>query len=82
MPWHSSKSDPRKVYDQNHDVVCVCMNPAQATQIVSAVNQAREKQSAEPLASDHPAILKPNLVELAGMNSKDAPDTSFAVVRR
>lgn len=38
MPWHLSKSDPRKVYDQNHDVVCVCMTPGQADLIARAVN--------------------------------------------
>lgn len=38
MPWHLSKSDPRKVYDQNHDTVCVCMSAEQAATIVRAVN--------------------------------------------
>ena len=38
MPWHPSKSDPRKVYDSLHEAVCVCQNQEQATLIVEAVN--------------------------------------------
>jgi hypothetical protein len=38
MPWHQSKSDPRKVYDSGHNVVCVCMHGDQAALIVKAVN--------------------------------------------
>lgn len=38
MPWHASKSDPRKVYDSYHKVVCVCQNQDQANLIVAAVN--------------------------------------------
>lgn len=38
MPWHQSKSDPRKVYDSHHQTVCVCMNVEQAVLIVRAVN--------------------------------------------
>lgn len=37
MPWHLSKSDPRKVYDERHEVVCVCQTPEQAARIVAAV---------------------------------------------
>jgi len=38
MPWHLSKSDPRKVYDSYHNTVCVCQDQDQANLIVSAVN--------------------------------------------
>ncbi len=38
MPWHASKSDPRKVYDSHHEAVCVCQNQEQANLIVAAVN--------------------------------------------
>lgn len=37
MPWHLSKSDPRKVYDERHEVVCVCRLAEQAARIVAAV---------------------------------------------
>lgn len=38
MPWHQSKSDPRKVYDSRHETVCVCQNADQAELITRAVN--------------------------------------------
>lgn len=38
MPWHTSKSDPRKVYDETHTVVGVMQNAAQAAMIIEAVN--------------------------------------------
>jgi hypothetical protein len=38
MPWHLSKSDPRKVYDERHEVVCICATAEQAAGIVGAVN--------------------------------------------
>lgn len=37
MPWHLSKSDPRKVYDERHEPVCVCQTAEQAARIVAAV---------------------------------------------
>ena len=37
MGWHLSKSDPRKVYDSYHNVVCVCQTADQAKVIVDAV---------------------------------------------
>lgn len=37
MPWHLSRSDPRKVYDERHEPVCVCQTPEQAARIVAAV---------------------------------------------
>ena len=37
MPWHLSKSDPRKVYDSQHQTVCVCQTAEQAALIVRAV---------------------------------------------
>jgi hypothetical protein len=38
MPWHLSRSDPRKVYDGMHQPVCVCQTMDQAALIVRAVN--------------------------------------------
>ena len=38
MPWHLSKSDPRKVYDERHQTVGVMQTPEYAAQIVAAVN--------------------------------------------
>lgn len=37
MPWHLSKSDPRKVYDERHEVACVCRTAEQAARIVAAM---------------------------------------------
>ena len=39
MPWHLSRSDPRKVYDSYRNMVCVCQNAEQAKIIVDAVNE-------------------------------------------
>ena len=45
MPWHLSKSDPRKVYDERHQTVCVCQTAEQAAQIVAAITgQPQEPQ--------------------------------------
>lgn len=38
MPWHQSKSDPRKVYNSHHEAVCVCQTADQASLIIRAVN--------------------------------------------
>ncbi len=38
MPWHQSKSDPRKVYNESHEVVGVMQTSEQAAHIVAAVN--------------------------------------------
>ena len=35
MPWHLSKSNPCKVYDERHEVVCVCSTAEQAARIVA-----------------------------------------------
>ena len=40
MPWHLSKSDSRKVYDERHNTVCVCENSVYSRIIVEAVNVA------------------------------------------
>ena len=44
MPWHLSKSDPRKVYDETHAVVGVMQNAEQAAMIVEAVNLYRKER--------------------------------------
>src|ERR1035438_2061956 len=38
MPWHQSRSDPRKVYDAYHQPVGVMHSAEQAALIVEAVN--------------------------------------------
>ncbi len=38
MPWHQSKSDPRKVYDSRHETVCVAQTADQAALIIRGVN--------------------------------------------
>lgn len=64
MPWHLSKSDPRKVYDSYHSMVCVCQNAEQAKVIVGAVNERapqaetiRLREPAIPDATGHPGTL-------------------------
>lgn len=54
MPWHLSKSDPRKVYDERHEPVCVCQTPEQAARIVAAVTGKSQEvvQLREPMAGD------------------------------
>ena len=42
MGWHLSKSDPRKVYNERHETVCVCQNSEQSKLIVEAVNRYRQ----------------------------------------
>jgi hypothetical protein len=37
MPWHRSVSNPRKVYNERHEQVCICETPEQAALIVEAV---------------------------------------------
>ncbi len=53
MPWHLSRSDPRKVYDSYHNMVCVCQNAEQARIIVDAVNE--HKPQAETIRLREPA---------------------------
>lgn len=65
MPWHLSKSDPRKVYDERHEPVCVCQTPEQAARIVAAVTG----KSQEVVRLREPVVLG-NLSEL----SKQFPD--------
>lgn len=43
MPWHLSKSDPRKVYDETHAVVGVMQTATQAAFIVECVNKVRKE---------------------------------------
>jgi hypothetical protein len=45
MPWHLSKSDPRKVYDTHHNAVCVCQNADQAKLIAHAVNALAKNEA-------------------------------------
>lgn len=37
MGWHQSVSNPRKVYNERHEQVCVCETREQAALIVDAV---------------------------------------------
>ena len=56
MPWHLSKSDPRKVYDSYHSMVCVCQNAEQAKLIVDAVTA--HAPQAETIRLREPAPLR------------------------
>lgn len=56
MPWHLSKSDPRKVYDSYHNMVCVCQTSDQARLIVEAV-KAHGSPQAEPIKLREPAVV-------------------------
>ena len=38
MPWHLSRSNPMKVYDERHTEVCVCCTAEAAALIVQGVN--------------------------------------------
>jgi hypothetical protein len=91
MPWHLSKYDPRKVYNERHETVCVCQNSEQSGLIVRAVN-ALPKPAVDtfvkPLAPDDDTqelipIVKPDLTALRDAAQGDgAKDASFAVSRR
>ena len=89
MPWHLSKSDPRKVYDERHEAVCVCQKPEQALIVVTAVNRLRKDTplAAEPNSTRQPLIYhtliqKPDLTKLASEAHGEKPeDCGFAVTR-
>lgn len=97
MPWHLSKSDPRKVYDSHHDVVCVCMTALQAAGIVLAVNTCTRLDGDDGFASggevkiEKPYVLgesctgqsvpRPSLADIKN-SQEPAVDATFAVVRR
>ena len=55
MPWHLSKSDPRKVYDSYHNMVCVCQNAEQARLIVVSVNECKPQPETIRLRESIPA---------------------------
>lgn len=59
MPWHLSKSDPRKVYDGCHQPVCVCQTQDQAALIVKAVNELGPQTDSIKLRepAPHPDVL-------------------------
>ena len=59
MPWHLSKSDPRKVYDSRHEMVCVCQTAEQARIIVDAVVAHGPQTDSIKLreAAPHPDVL-------------------------
>ena len=57
MPWHLSKSDPRKVYDERHETVCVCQTPEQAARIVAAM--AGNPQPGQPIKLREPEAPRP-----------------------
>jgi ribosomal protein L37AE/L43A len=60
MPWHLSRSDPRKVYDERHNTVCVCQNADQANLILRAVlaygvREVVELREPQPMKPIQPA---------------------------
>lgn len=71
MPWHLSRSDPRKVYDERHETVCVTQAAEQAMYIVDAVNFARERGLAP----------RGNAIKLREPGSRGEQETSADIVR-
>src|ERR1019366_6122664 len=61
MPWHLSRSDPRKVYDERHEVVCVCQTPEQAARIVAAITG--QPVEAQTIKLREPEPLGPQTLE-------------------
>jgi len=58
MPWHISKSDLRKIYDDRHGDVCVCQTVEQAAIIVDAVNRLRSSGVAPIISLREPSADK------------------------
>lgn len=79
MPWHQSKSDPRKVYDAAHQAVCVCQNESQAALIVRAVNALGANDSSVRLRE--PAVTRKEVsaevVQSASGAGQTAPLDTF-----
>ena len=93
MPWHLSKSDPRKIYDETHEMVCVCRTNEQAAMVVEAVNRYRQpdmigfpsplESALLPAVLPIPDLVKPDLTALRDAAQGDGTkDASFAVSRR
>ena len=91
MPWHLSRSNPAKVYDERHTEICIACTGEAAALIVAGVNSLslREQNQSIAGASEHaaraeaPALSKPDLAalqsEALGVSSADC---SFAVTGR
>jgi hypothetical protein len=53
MPWHRSKSNPRKVYNSRHEEVCICETEEQAVRLVAEANgEARPLPPPAPMANE------------------------------
>ena len=79
MPWHQSLSNPRKVYNERHEQVCVCETPEQAALIVEAVNANRAKPlESQPYTETRPARAAKE--QRGKPREIDLDDGSFAIV--
>ena len=76
MPWHLSKSDPRKVYDERHTEICVCVTPEAAALIVTSVNRLRSESGPGAGASWQRKVLEadPSGADRATRTLQPKPD--------
>jgi hypothetical protein len=58
MPWHQSKANPLKVYDERHQQACLCESAELAALIVAAVNgyNGPRKESAARASESKSAV--------------------------
>jgi hypothetical protein len=48
MPWHLSKSNPCKIYDERHEVAALATSPEHAARIVAAVTGKSQDVGRQP----------------------------------
>ena len=81
MPWHQSVSNPRKVYNERHEQVCICETPKQAALIVEAVRAHTPRPN---LFACENVASKPGEKQEATPRARKKPepvdDGSFAIV--
>ena len=86
MPWRRSLSNPRKVYNERHEQVCICETPEQAALIVEAVRAVKRAEIIPqiiPADCGKPGYLTdPAEWRRTDVTSKSEPDDdgSFAIV--
>ena len=52
MPWHLSKSNPCKIYDERHEVAALATSPEHAARIVAAVTGKSQEVTRLPSDPD------------------------------
>ena len=82
MPWHRSISNPRKVYNERHEQVCICETPEQAALIVEAVRAFVPPAERDSLIMRNVAIKIPMPPGASRPRVSDPADDdgSFAIV--